>query len=65
MTKRKTFKGTFNLSGQVLTYFTNANCQATAKQNMIIQMSKEVEISRYKLNQIFNGEKDNFAVVRL
>ena len=58
------YKGTFNISGQNVLLYTHANSLLQAKRFFMHQMGSMFNIPLKRLSDIFNGEKDNFLIIK-
>lgn len=59
------YKGLFNISGQCIEIYTNCCNDKAAYNNFIYQISKKYDISINKLLRLFNGNKDNFNILKV
>lgn len=59
---KKTFKGSFNVLGQVIQMQTEASTERKAFYNFIHQLSKKMNVYKFVVCSMFDGSKDNYLI---
>ena len=59
------FKGTFNVSGQGFTFYTQAITESKAYLNFITKLAKINNLNKHYFMSMFDGSKDNYLIQKV